>query len=857
MKSNFSGILHSLLRSKPKETKEIIREIALPRIPPLVDETLLQANGKLLTDEEIERAKDLSAGKHKKDQPGKKGTGNVSVLVVEDENGKKVYGIHPGHIGKGGSGKVRLAQDLDTGQWYAVKLQKAGRGANREFDISKQLGRSSGKLVRWKEPKPTKKKEAYEQHLMVMDLALGITLDDFLNTFSDPQARKNFRTTPLQWMDIAIQALTAIKERVHKKGALHRDIKTTNYKYDVTSGKLIDVDLGEAKPLPWWSSSIRDFPTGTLQTLAPEILAVAINPKTRSTKKVSYREKTEVYSIGLVIAHVLSLVEAKELPESKDPWMQHYYPWKYEFTNNLSWALNKIPSREFITMIKEYLLKITNKDPQQRPRMDEAIEFFKNAQKKLELILKIQGQSSIDLEDLKKPLKKLLDANNRAIEDKKVDEKLEGALRQENESLERHLNLITNREMLIKRTLGSTSIPKEELEQISDELIQEKSELVLKIQGQGSVDLKDLNSLLRGLLDTNNSVIENKDSGVDDQGKEALRQENENLQQRLNLITNREMLTKRTLDASTPKELEQISLELGNLIEQDKLIQEKEKTRKEISSLLGDPEFSQELQELSKKMDDFQKQLTELEQKEKLIKEGVLSSHLHGIDLNQGAGQIQSEYDIDQKQFQGFTWSRDEEKPRLAVPHSSSENSKSGYSSESDSAKISESRVTKRNIAEAMRLLANVIQENAALYTASAYRYRAITNFFFRRPPDVKSIIYKLDKVCRNKKIKREPTYDKIYKKIYEKFCKIFKIRQGKQLLRGEREVNDNDLQDDAIPKQDRIVVAAYLAVRYPENKDFYTALYDNLTMIEGLKITLPEELSQTTQSLSSNSSSH
>jgi serine/threonine protein kinase len=367
------------MRSEPTPEEEKIEILKKPiiRVPQKMSIASFKPNGKLLNDAEIQAIKGNKPGKYKKTQGDTPGTGNYSVVIVE-KNGKKSYfAIYKGHVGKGGFGKVRLAQDLETGIIYAVKFQTATHDSRKEFRILKRIKKTPGATTRQKEPKDDTIKP-YPQDIVIMDLAHGEDLFEFVTA-------GNVLTTN-QWIDLARQLIESI-QALHAKGILHCDIKLENFIYDFLTHKVTAIDVGMGLKAPQTIAP----PQGTPLMAATEIRAEWTKEKNKR-QPITYNEKTEIYSLGLSIACCLGLIRPVETPKAElnkiPAHSQKHYTHYYQFRKPDApgnEAIFKIPNDDLRLQILDYLKKMTASNPDDRPTMSNAKQFFQALQATLNM----------------------------------------------------------------------------------------------------------------------------------------------------------------------------------------------------------------------------------------------------------------------------------------------------------------------------------------------------------------------------------------------------------------------------------------------------------------------------------------
>lgn len=270
-----------------------VRSVSIPYVPKQVElDDLHKENGKLLSNAEILRIQG-----HKASQTSgiyDKTAFNVAYDIIAHEGHLwaiyKEDGAHA--LGSGSFGQVLLAQDLQTGQFYALKKQQIEKGNDyrlnaikAEFDILKDLGEvpyqsdlpvqefaievplESEEEEEEKEEKEEEKSTTTEQLelTVLMELIKGFSIesltdkeDEILNekiAEADEQGieiTKEMLPSPLVSPLMRIQmAIAAIKAEivVQEAGYLHRDASPGNIIFDPATQTAKMIDFGHSRKL--------------------------------------------------------------------------------------------------------------------------------------------------------------------------------------------------------------------------------------------------------------------------------------------------------------------------------------------------------------------------------------------------------------------------------------------------------------------------------------------------------------------------------------------------------------------------------------------------------------------------------
>lgn len=374
-------------------------EDELPYLPQQVDLSDIQTNGMLLTDDQInyilkeyqheqEDLKEYSEQKTVVDKAllkrglikegetfesqgyrsrilKKKFNADYNVVSVRGNNQRHFFAIYKGSregksLGEGAFGKVKLAQDIETGKWYALKILNA---LDQYGEVEKDIVHSA---ITEKERINTAGDTAYiltrcnldtkdstklkSQGLIIMDLAHGKRLGDIPHN----------KLSSHKWLQLAANSAKALK-KLHNKGLYHRDIKPSNLIANLLTGEVRPVDFGLATSFrdnKRTDNSVRDDVTkGTPGYIAPEL----------NNKEKYYTEKTEVFALGKTIANMLGLTDKDVNILDKD---------------NPALEKNQcIKEKEVRDVLIDYLKKMTAHDPNDRPSLNEAMVFFEEIQK--------------------------------------------------------------------------------------------------------------------------------------------------------------------------------------------------------------------------------------------------------------------------------------------------------------------------------------------------------------------------------------------------------------------------------------------------------------------------------------------
>lgn len=177
-------------------------------------------------------------------------------------------------LGEGAFGRVKLCQNLKTGEWRAVKVQQSimrtpSQGENK---VLAKFSRFFGEALRDR------------KYYSVQSLLKGEDLEKYL--LKEEPADLSMRLT------IAKKAIACVQ--AFHQHFLHRDIKPANFMWDEKAQTLYLCDFGMACPLENGADSVEDL-SGSGSYLAPEI------DSEYHRGKVLYSKKSDIYALGHVL----------------------------------------------------------------------------------------------------------------------------------------------------------------------------------------------------------------------------------------------------------------------------------------------------------------------------------------------------------------------------------------------------------------------------------------------------------------------------------------------------------------------------------------------------------------------------
>lgn len=205
-------------------------------------------------------------------------------------------------LGKGSSGKAKLVQSLESGQWYVIKMMNARKVDLDEFEREKsnlqQAGLGYGGIVR--SASERKNETRGDQYIILMQYMKGHTLDSYIN---------KVKLQPKDWVSLFKELCHAVQQ-LHQHQLFHFDIKADNYIINPDTKKISPIDLGIAV-------TIQDNGTGQIDTdsippnIAPECQQPAEGEESYKDHFV-LTQASEVYSIAETMNDLLGAQKTKD-----------------------------------------------------------------------------------------------------------------------------------------------------------------------------------------------------------------------------------------------------------------------------------------------------------------------------------------------------------------------------------------------------------------------------------------------------------------------------------------------------------------------------------------------------------------
>lgn len=250
-------------------------------------------------------------------EPGLNGKLPYSVIKASDGNLYALYKGKEKSLGEGTYGRVKIAQNIKTGEWVAVKIQKieldeSFNPIKKEAGIEIQHGGGISTAFREVAASGVKgnrgHKPGYKKGYIFQELLAGAPLDAQTIDSTDDK------------LNVAIMSLMVLDDKFHKKGLIHRDIKGGNIMYDKETNKLSFIDMGLLmnvkdvgeygyKSVVSGSPSYMSPEIGTAKKIVGKIVTKPppIIPGKPESRYSQYSFKSDIYAMGVLFREDLKL----------------------------------------------------------------------------------------------------------------------------------------------------------------------------------------------------------------------------------------------------------------------------------------------------------------------------------------------------------------------------------------------------------------------------------------------------------------------------------------------------------------------------------------------------------------------
>lgn len=393
------------------------------RKPAKVEEKDIKENGKLYSEEEIEEIKKrFSSSQNKLSRK----EGNLQYSVLKTSEGG-LFALYSGKeekiLGKGAFGKVKLAQNLETGEWVALKSQKKGENPEEEWNEAIKEEEAALESVDQLKGSARRDIQSDVKGYTALHLAYGKDLSHFLKEAPDESKR----------LKISFAVLNAIVEQVDQQHMVHRDIKLENLIYDEQTEHCTVVDYGLAKKLNDQNifTEIGDE-KGTPGYMPPEFFVTG-------NKEKVYSSLTDIFACGVLLSEIWS-DNARDYDKRVECDANDYYALVNEKLNRSVWLNDKSfllekENEGVRSEMKEIIIGLTHPLPYMRINYDEAL-------KRVELLLNKKNMSDEIYTEQKKAIDQLVIENysKRLLilekEAKKIDQNFEFKIKKDDKTID-------------------------------------------------------------------------------------------------------------------------------------------------------------------------------------------------------------------------------------------------------------------------------------------------------------------------------------------------------------------------------------------------------------------------------------
>jgi serine/threonine-protein kinase len=259
-------------------------------------------------------------------------------------------------LGRGGMGRVYLAQEEMTGRQAAIKILAAELA--QEVGFLQRFQREIDALRKLTHPNIVRFYEAgfeNDRYYYAMEYIEGLNLDQILHE----QNRMLWKDV----LNIAVQVTAALKH-VHDHGIIHRDIKPSNLILDA-EGKIKLTDFGIAKVFASTHLTATGGIVGTAEYLSPEQAAGKVVGK-----------RSDLYCLGCVLYRLVT----GRTPFAGNSYVELLHKHRYAQFDRPRKFIPELPIE-----IDEVICQLLEKDPDKRQR--DAVVLLKQlegVQRKLE-----------------------------------------------------------------------------------------------------------------------------------------------------------------------------------------------------------------------------------------------------------------------------------------------------------------------------------------------------------------------------------------------------------------------------------------------------------------------------------------
>jgi serine/threonine protein kinase len=294
-----------------------------------IDSNDLQ-EGRLLSTEQIEMAKQFFRDNPDRVKWSRKLNNQTTFSVLRSEDGQ-MFALYTGKekaLGKGVFGSVKLAQNLETGEWVAIKLQKLEANQDtqkrqeeirRENEFLERRRLFINSQVRTAEGFANK-----ETHYSIMPIIEGRACDKIQAKIEDTfygliDADFSVKQTQQEMLALSSFLVTLglnIAEQlseIHADDIIHRDLRLANI-LATPEGQVTITDFGTALELDPKTKTVTAQIAGERQTRPPEVIAASLQVK---GNVFTYSKQQDLFSLGKCLdsLKIISLINEKNFQD--------------------------------------------------------------------------------------------------------------------------------------------------------------------------------------------------------------------------------------------------------------------------------------------------------------------------------------------------------------------------------------------------------------------------------------------------------------------------------------------------------------------------------------------------------------
>lgn len=200
--------------------------------------------------------------------------GNVAPFILY--RGKMHEGAER-KLGEGGFGLVKLAQDYQTNELLAVKIQKSSMLPEEIYETEKNMLNTFSML------KGAVKSAQRDKDYLIQNLLYGVDLEKHLKESRDLEEILNIMTE-----------VTREISKLHEGNLIHRDIKLENFMWDPEEGKINMIDFAFVVEVD--GDEIKDFrdEAGSDQYKSPEVI-----------EQGAYSKRSDIFALGVMLEEMI------------------------------------------------------------------------------------------------------------------------------------------------------------------------------------------------------------------------------------------------------------------------------------------------------------------------------------------------------------------------------------------------------------------------------------------------------------------------------------------------------------------------------------------------------------------------